>query len=453
MSPLIAKRTSKVFVLVAAALVALQFSFAGQTEASPPLLTLNEAIQIAIANNRSLKIANLGVDKSKWQVASARTKRLPALNTYLFASGTLTSPTFTFKEGTFGTIHGVPIPSKNTDISLSRGVTGNGLVQVAQPITQLYKIHLFVREQQLSSDFASQEYRAKRQSVVSDVKQAYYAVLQNESALDAAQALVKQYEETDRIVLQYLSQETVLKSESLEVKAKLAQAQYKVVELRNDLQTRKEHLNDLLGRDLETDFRTEPASPASLEETDLKLAQQTALQQRPEIKEAEINVQRADYDRKLAKAQYIPDLGAAFHYFTPINTEILPQNIALAGVELNWEPFDWGRRKDEVNQKKITLEQGQYQLKDAQSKVLLDVNNRFRKLEESRSLLAVAQATRDAANEKLHEANDEFKQQAALLRDVLQQQTAVADAEHDYQQALLNFWSAKAEFEKALGEE
>jgi len=297
------------------------------------------------------------------------------------------------------------------------------------------------------------EYRAKRQSVVSDVKQAYYAVLQNESALDAAQALVKQYEETDRIVLQYLSQETVLKSESLEVKAKLAQAQYKVVELRNDLQTRKEHLNDLLGRDLETDFRTEPASPASLEETDLKLAQQTALQQRPEIKEAEINVQRADYDRKLAKAQYIPDLGAAFHYFTPINTEILPQNIALAGVELNWEPFDWGRRKDEVNQKKITLEQGQYQLKDAQSKVLLDVNNRFRKLEESRSLLAVAQATRDAANEKLHEANDEFKQQAALLRDVLQQQTAVADAEHDYQQALLNFWSAKAEFEKALGEE
>jgi outer membrane protein TolC len=277
--------------------------------------------------------------------------------------------------------------------------------------------------------------------------------LQTESALDTAQASVKQYEETDRVVSQYVSQEAVLKSESLEVKTNLAQAQYKIIELRNDLQTRKEQLNDLLGRDLETDFRTEPVPSASLEETDLNLAQQTALQQRPEIKEAEINVQKADYDRKLAKAQYIPDVGAAFHYFTPINTQILPQNIAEAGVELNWEPFDWGRRKDDVNQKKIILEQGQYQLKEAQSKVLLDVNNRFRKLEESRSLLAVAQAARDAANAKLREVNDKFKQQAVLLRDVLQQQTAVANAEHDYQQVLLSFWSAKAEFGKALGEE
>ena len=137
----------------------------------------------------------------------------------------------------------------------------------------------------------------------------------------------------------------------------------------------------------------------------------------------------------------------------PINTQVLPQNIAAAGIELKWEPFEWGRRKDEVNEKKDALDQSRYQLMEAKSKVVLDVNNRFRKLEESRSQLTVAQAGRDAANEKLHEVNDKFKRQAVLLRDVLQQQSAVANADHDYEQALLSFWSAKAEFEKALGEE
>lgn len=448
----VASRISAFLVVALAALLSPQL-LAAEAADSPPVLSLDQAVQIAIANNRSLKIANLDVDKSKWQVAAAKTKRLPAINGYLLGVGSLTSPTFDFKAGTFGSVGNILIPSKNTNIPLSQGVTGYALAQVAQPLSQLYKIHLFIQEQRLSSQFASQEYRAKRQSVVSDVKEAYYAVLQTESALEPARMTVRQYQETDRVVLEYISQKAVLQSESLDVKAKLAQAEHEVVVLRDNLETQKEHLNDLLGRDLETEFRTEPVPPMSLEETDLKVAQQTALFERPEIKEAEINVQRADNDRKLAKSQYIPDVSASFHYFDPINTEILPQNIASAGVELNWEVFEWGRRKDEVNQKKITLEQSRYQLQEAQSKVVLDVNSRFRKLAESRSQLTVVQAARDAANQKLREVNDKFKQQAVLLRDVFAQQSAVANAEHDYEQALLSFWSAKAEFEKALGEE
>ncbi len=446
-------RISGFLVVALVALFSPQLWLAAETADSPPLLTLDQAIQIAIANNRSLQIASLDVDKSKWQVAAAKTKRLPAVNGYLLGVGTLNSPTFNFKEGQFGTVDNNPVPSKDTKIPLSQGPTGYAVAEVAQPLSQLYKINLAIREKQLSSDLVKQEYRAQRQSVVSDVKEAYYAVLQSESALDAAQMTVRQYQETDRVVLQYISQEAVLKSESLEVKAKLAQAQHEVAVLQDTLWTQKEQLNDLLGRDLETDFRTEQVPAISFEETDLRMAHQTALAQRPEIREAEINVQKASTDRKLAKAEYIPDVSATFHYLNPINTRVLPQNIAAAGIELKWEPFEWGRRKDEVNEKKDALDQSRYQLMEAKSKVVLDVNNRFRKLEESRSQLTVAQAGRDAANEKLHEVNDKFKRQAVLLRDVLQQQSAVANADHDYEQALLSFWSAKAEFEKSLGEE
>jgi outer membrane protein TolC len=250
-----------------------------------------------------------------------------------------------------------------------------------------------------------------------------------------------------------VAQKVVLKSESLDVKAKLAQSKYQVVELNNKLETQKEHLNDLLARDLETDFRTQQVPPVSYQETDLKLAQETALAQRPEIREAQINIKKADDDRKIAKSKYIPDIGAAFHYTSPFNTQILPTNIASLGAEMSWDPFDWGRRRDEVKQKEVTLDQAQVQLQQARSQVLLDVNNHFRQLSQSRASLSVAMAARDAAAEKLREVNDKYRKQDVLLRDVLQQQSALATAENEYEQALLSFWSAKAEFEKSLGEE
>jgi outer membrane protein len=421
-------------------------SLGQETPGDAPVLTLSQAIQVAVDHNRLVSIAGLDIVKAKWAVAQTRTKRFPAITTYLFASGDITSPTFTFPAGSFGS----PVP---VSFSLSKGITGYASVQAAQPLSQLYQIHLAIREQELSADLAGEQYKGKRQSTVASVKQAYYATLQTKSALDAAQALVKQYEETDREATQYLEQKSVLKSDSLEVKAKLAQARYQIIQLQDTLTTQKEQLNELLGRDLDIAFRTEAVAPITPAEMELKTARQTALEQRPEVKEAEIDTRRADYDRKLSKAKYIPDVGAAVHYLDPINTEILPQNILSAGLELKWDPFDWGGRKDEVRQKDASVQQSHYQLQETQAQVLLDVDNNFRKLEESRSLLDVAQAGLDAAKEKLRETSDQFKHSAVLMRDLLQQEAAVANAEHDYQQSLLAFWNAKAAFEKALGEE
>ena len=40
-----------------------------------------------------------------------------------------------------------------------------------------------------------------------------------------------------------------------------------------------------------------------------------------------------------------------------------------------------------------------------------------------------------------------------MLSDVLKSQASLAEATNGYQRALLTFWTAKAEFEKALGED
>jgi outer membrane protein len=423
-------------------------------EPAPRVLTLDQAIQIAIANNRSLKIAMLEVDKSKWQIAEFKTKRLPAFSGTVLASQLLTELSFTFKEGAFGNFPSTgPIPDKDTKITTPRRPTAYVVGQATQPLSQLYKIHLGLRAQELDSQVTSEQARAQRQAVVKDVKQAYYAVLQSESALEASEANVKQYQELDRVVLQRVSQEALLKSDSMDVKAKLAHEQYTLAQLRNTLSSRKEYLNDLLGRDIRTEFSVEQVPAASFEEVELKMAQERALARRPEIREAELNAKQAEYSRRIAKADYIPEVGIAFNYLSPFNIEVLPKNFASVGLELKWEPWDWGRRKDVVNQKRVVETQAQEQLRATQSRVLIDVNSRFRKLEESRMLIGVAHAEREAAQQKLREVTNKYEQQAVLLTEVLGQQAAAAGASDDYQQALLGFWTAKSEFEKSLGED
>ena len=435
-------------------LVVVSAFSSGQDLPPSRVLTLDDAIRLAVANNRSLKVASLEVDKSKWQVAEVKTKRLPSFSGSVLGSQLLNEVSFNFPAGAFGTIPGVgPFPTADTKITTPRQPIAYVMSQATQPLSQLYKINLGVRAQELSAKIAGEKARAERQNLVKDVKQAYYAVLQSESELEAAEANVKQYQELDRVVLQRVSQEAALKSDSLDVKAKFANEKYKLVQLRNTLDSRKEYLNDLLGRDIRTDFETEKVPVASFEEVDLKLAQSRALEQRPELKQAELSMRQAEYDRRMAKADYIPDVGIAFNYASNFNVDVLPRNMTSIGFELKWEPWDWGRRKDIVNQKKVTETQAQTQLHDAQARVLMDVNTRFRKLEESRVLISVAQAERDAAQQRLREVTNKYEQQSVLLSDVLHQQASAAGASDDYQQALLSFWSAKSEFEKSLGED
>jgi outer membrane protein len=73
-------------------------------------------------------------------------------------------------------------------------------------------------------------------------------------------------------------------------------------------------------------------------------------------------------------------------------------------------------------------------------------------LQETAALLQVNQLAEETAKEKLRVAMNKYTEQAALLQDVLQAQATLADANHQYRQALLSFWTTRAEFEKALGE-
>ena len=63
------------------------------------------------------------------------------------------------------------------------------------------------------------------------------------------------------------------------------------------------------------------------------------------------------------------------------------------------------------------------------------------------------QMAQSTMREKLRVKTNQFQLQAVLLPDVMQVRAELADADDRYQQTLLEFWIAKADYELALGEE
>ncbi len=420
----------------------------------PEVLTVDQAVKTALANNRTLKITSLQLDDTKESYLAAKTRRYPSFNTYAFGSQVLAPFSFVVQAGQFGTYQGIgPIPATNTYITTPSQPTAYVVASASQPLLTLYKVNIAVAGKGLSVDMAAQQLAGKKLSVVANVRETYYTALECEDGIEAAEASIKQYEELERISTQYVAEKVALKSELLEVQSKLTQEQLSLLKLQDKLATAKDMLNNLMGRDIHTPFRTANAAQLSPEEESLVAAEGKAMAQNSDIKEAEITIKQAENMVRQTKAKYLPDLDLSIHYISPFGVNFVPTNISGVGLEFSWEPFDWNRRKHEVNEKTLKVEESKLNLDDTRSQVLLNVDKEYRAVHEAQASVAAAAAYREAEREKLREVTEQYGQKTKLLRDVLQQQALVEKSNSDYSQALASFWTARAQLEKAMGEE
>jgi outer membrane protein TolC len=418
------------------------------------LLTLEQAIALATSENRYMKNATLDVERAEDQLAATRTHLLPQLNVTAMEIGTVTPLDFKINKGALGTFPSTgPIPANDTKITTNPRFSTFVFASAAQPLTQLYRIGEGIQAQELSRDVASEQVRQQRHTVVNNVKRGYFAVLQTQSALDAAEEYIAATRELERVVGQQVQQQKALKSDLMEVRTQLANAEYNTLTLHNQLMSQKEQLNVILGRDIGIEFSVAPVSMPSSAEADLAKSTDVALKQRPDVKGARLRVQQAEHDHTAKKAEYIPDLNVVATYIHQDATTFLPQNVGFVGLQLNWEPFDWGRKKRESAEKARVIAQAANSVREAEAQTMAEVNSQYRRLQESYSLLQVNQMARETAREKLRIMTNRYAQKAALLQEVLQAHASLANANSQYSRALLAFWTAKADFEKAIGED
>jgi len=420
--------------------------------ASLPVLTIDDAVAVAMKGNRRVQSSILDVSRAGEATADVKTERLPHFQVYFLAGEALNSINFKIPQGALGTYQSTgPIPGQTSNISTPQTFTGFVLGQATQPLSQLWKVHLAILESEIGEELAQERLRRQRQDTAHSIRDLYYQIAQTQAQVASAEAnikyLVDLQSETDR----NLTEQTALKGDSLAVKAKLSQQRYQLLTLRDSLETQKESLNQLLGRDLNSEFSVEAQPLPADAEIDIAVARREALNQRAEIREARIQSRKAEVEVRRQRAEYIPDFSANVTYLSAPNVSFLPQNVSIAGFVLQWQPFDWGQKRHKIESLKDSVKQTALTEQDAEQLVMVDVKAKFRKLAEARALLDTITLTQEAEREKMRVVTNRYGQKAALLSDILQQEAAVAQADADYQKALAAFWSAKASFDYALG--
>lgn len=424
------------------------------TAAGAQTLSLDDAITLALAHNRTLVNAAIDVDKAEHDVANARVKRLPTFSIEAQASQLLRPVDVTFSQGAFGSVPGIgPIPSQDATVRTPPQLTFILDAQASQPLTPLFKINLNVKLTEMSRDYGRELLRDSRLRLANEVRRVYFSIAQNRSALEANDHQLALLEELDRAVGRRVVQQAALKSDALSVQTRIAQAGLQRLGIEHAIASQKEQLNQLIGRDLRTPFDVVDLPEATIAQVSLDLAQARALDARPDVRQARVKLEQAEIARRLAKTDYLPDAQLTVSYLSPMNIDGAPRQIATAAVQVKWEPFDWGRKGRALAARDLEIRQATNAVRETEDRALLEINGQFRRLERARAELRAARIGQESAREQARVRVAQYSTQAALFSDVLQAESSLAELDNQYQQALSSFWTARADFERALGEE
>lgn len=417
------------------------------------LLTLEEALVIAVAENPKVENSFLEIKKADNAIWAIKTRLFPEFDFSLYEAYHLTDEAFEFEEGAFGDFPVIgPIPSENTSISTTPDFTTFITATASQPISQLYEISLLIKQREIQKALSDQDFKARVLDLTDEVKSEYYRILKTQSMFEAQNEKIVFLTSLLELVNRDVAQQRLLEKDSLEVQARLARAKYRQFKLSNTLATEKEKLNKLLGRDIETPFTVVPVGYAAPFTINVQDAEELALEQRPEIESAELNIQFAENEVKVKKSKYIPEVGVQFQYTANLNVELLPENIATIGLFAKWDVFDWGRKQSQIAEKKKSVIQAQNRLDEATSQVLIDVNSQIRNLEEATVLIEVTQLEQVAAKENLRVVMNKYKVQDALLTQVLEAESSLEEKNSEHQRAILDYWTSRANLDRAIGE-
>jgi outer membrane protein TolC len=414
---------------------------------------LQQAIEGAQANNRMIRAARLEHAKALREVNVARTYRLPAFSVAALGSQSLAHLGLTFPLGSLGVYPGVgPIPGKSTTLTDPLQPAGIFYASVTQPLSQQHKIGLSIELARIGAYIAEEAIRSRQQATVNEVRRLYYGILQAESGRRSLQATVEFLKHLDQETGNSLVQRVALRAESLDVKAQLVEAEFALLKLQDPLETQKQQLNRLMGRDPDTPFEVDPLAATDFEMPDLKRAYAMAIESRPEMRLAQLQAKKAELDRQLKDAERIPDVSLTMTSVATVNlSSVLPNRLSVAGVEVTWDVYDWGRRRKQAEEKRFAEEQASLDMKDTEARIIVEVAHQYRKLIEARKEVEVAQASQSAGRELLRVTRNRYVQRDVLFSDVLKAQSGLAEADNRFTQALLDLAMAQADFEKALG--
>ena len=434
---------------VAAAMLVLP-AFAGAAD-NATRLTLDRAIEIALAQNPGFKTSGLGIKEAEHRKKAAAADFLPKLKTtysytHLSDPPEVKLPAMPFlQQGSFNNMVG-------DDFSFFT-------VKAVQPLFTGGEIYNKYKLEKLGVDVARLKNDSARNDLVYSVKATYFTVLKAQKLQDVARQAVEQIKSHEKIARDLFEQEMIAKNDLLDAQVRLAQAEQDLVRVEQAVELAKATFNTVLHQDVNTDVSLADIGDAQRPMLSLTESQAMAMQRRPVISEIDTMIKQAQTGVKLAQGTYYPKLAFVTAYNRIGNhaatdsMKYLDANTWSMTFNMDWTFFEWGKKGNVVGEQKVKLLEAQEIKKEVADKVMLQVKDAWLRTQENWKNINVSRTAIARAEENFRIYQNRFNQQMSTTTDVLDAQTLLTHARSNYNNSLYDYLISRAMLENAVAGE
>lgn len=347
----------------------------------------------------------------------------------------------------------------------TRNVYAGGVI-VSQPIYMGGAIKAANDMAALCEQVAQNNIELKRQLVLYGVDNAYWLAV----SLKKKQTLALQYrnlaQKLDDDVKKMINEGVATRADGLKVDVVVNTADLQLARIQSGVSLAKMALCELCGIDLDGDILLADegdadilATPSSQLDNRLNAASDSATitKARPELRLLQNAVDISKQNTKLVTALYLPHILLTGGY-SVMNPNVFNgfQNrfsgVWNIGVTVQMPLWTWGENRYKIRASKTATSIAQMELNDAHKKIELDIEQSRLRLRDANKELATARKNMSAADENLRCANVGFREGVMTVTDVMTAQTAWQTARTAIIDAEIAVKLAQTSVQKAIGE-
>lgn len=420
---------------LATALVAGMMAFSvgfGTVSASDVInITLDETIQRAFENNRTIKESVAEREQAFWRLSEARRQTNPQIS-------------WSINAQRFGGEY-----YRNYDYHHSFSHTAG----VSVPIYQGGRLKEGRKTARYGLSSADLSLENTMQTVRLQSTIYYFTVLQYRNLIEVYEEEVVTLQEHLRNVNAQFRVGTVAKVDVLESQVELANAQQNLVNVQNNYDVAVAELNNYIGLPADTVIR--PQDTLAYRRYNLNLGDCTAyaLENRPDAAMADYAVKQAESSKRSAKSGWRPSVnGSISKGFTHENlfSGKLTDQWSI-GVSASWNIFDGGITRAQVNQADAALTRAQEVAAQTREQIQLDVQSAFLQLRAAEKNIGTTQASVVLGEENYKIAQVRYAAGVGTNLDVMDASRKLTEARSNYFTALYNYNTAKASLDRYMG--
>ncbi len=437
------------------------------------LLSLEQCRQLAIDNNKSLKIATEEERVAYYNKKEALSKYFPEIqfvggylhnqkNLYLIPSSAIPSSiTLPIEIPNIGNTIPISDEVRNAIHNVGKVDIKNiwaGGFNLTQPIFMGGKIVAYNDLRSYAEELAKTMKETKMTDVIVEVDNAYWQVVSVANKKKLAESYVELMQKMDSDISAMEQEGVVTKADRLSVNVKLNEAEMTLTKAENGLSLAKMLLSQICGLDISDAITLQDENIDKIDvskEADAMPNVDEALVNRTEIRSLELATKIYEKQEKIALADFMPNLAFTANYlWTNPNLfdgyEKKFDGMWNVGVVLK-VPLNFFSSSSKLNAAKAETRIKKYELADAKEKITLQINQSAYKLNEAYKKLAMAKKNSEKADENLRYANVGFEEGVIASSDVMAAHTAWLAAHSDLIDAQIDIVLCKIYLNKALG--